>query len=175
MRYCPNDDCPFIDNAGQRSTYEDHVEVCVDCGTPLVSGEPPELRPEANAEGRYVVLDTYEPPDAAQVIHLLRAQGIPVFIGDEYFDGKIDVEGEEPIEIQVRPQDLADAKELLAEVLSSMGEVPPEFAADAEPEETCPQCGGHEFERREVAPTGWRAIFSTTRRVRCCTACGTEI
>jgi hypothetical protein len=91
----------------------DIVDVCADCGTPLVSGEAPRPQPPIFQE-----LETiYQAADGMQA-HIVRAaleeEGIPVNISGEALMGAV---GELPatmlqVEVQVPPEFAQRAREI---------------------------------------------------------------
>lgn len=43
MKHCPNPNCPFLKEYKLVAEFSDDVELCVDCGTPLVAGDAPDV------------------------------------------------------------------------------------------------------------------------------------
>lgn len=51
MKYCPNTTCAFLVEIGTVAEYEDAVQACLECDTPLVAGTaPPLVAPTATNE-----------------------------------------------------------------------------------------------------------------------------
>ncbi len=113
MKHCPNQDCENLVRHGSIAEFFDIVDVCTDCGTPLVPGEAPRPEPPTYRE-----LETiYQAADGTQA-HLIRAaleeEGIPVNISGEALMGAV---GELPatmlqVEVQVPPEFAVRAREI---------------------------------------------------------------
>jgi hypothetical protein len=113
MKHCPNRDCGNLVRHGAVAEFFDIVDVCADCGTPLVSGEAPRPQPPIFQE-----LETiYQAADGMQA-HIVRAaleeEGIPVNISGEALMGAV---GELPatmlqVEVQVPPEFAQRAREI---------------------------------------------------------------
>lgn len=177
MKHCPNDECRFLVNNGERSTFEDHVERCVDCGAKLAYGEPPARSTEAAASGRLVTLTACEDPlEANGIVDLLQSSGLPVFIGGQYVTPPVPrlPSGVTSYQLQVRERDLTEASAVLeaAERQAETVEIP-DF--DAPEEEVCPNCGSTAIELREAPPGIFGSASDGLAVVRVCTRCNASL
>jgi hypothetical protein len=180
MKYCPNDDCTFVEAHRQRASFADHVELCLDCGARLQSGDPTAAPAPSLREAKLVPLvECEESMFANGVIATLQHEGIPVFLGDKFLEPPVPPlpHGVKGYRLQVRENDVERALALLeepAEEPDGPGEVP-----DFDPEderERCPQCGGAAIETRTRKRSGLAALFmGKDDDYKVCTACNEEI
>lgn len=161
MRYCPNDKCQFLKDHHSRSTYEDNVEKCIDCGTALMTGDPtpPPATQDDEVEDQLaglVPIVAFENAHAAYLAkHTLESQGIPAFLRAQNPDAAVGdaPEREAPVELAVPSPYAPDARRLLDQAAAACNEVEPPAPEDFEEEESeerdeegaiipvCPQCG----------------------------------
>ncbi len=120
MKHCPNPECPFLQDMGRIAEYEDHVERCADCGTPLALGPapaPPKQRKQSLPD-LVVIASVSQPIEADLIKARLEADGIPVFLKDyETINANwlySNLLG--GVKIVVREDDAARAKQILDEV-----------------------------------------------------------
>lgn len=127
--YCPECRSEFRDDAG--------LTACVDCGGPLLDGDLPETPEPMEDHTRLdlvTVLETVDPGIQGIAYALLDEAGIPYKAPGEGLQelvgmGRVTTR---PVEIRVRRQDEAAAKDLLAD----LGVGSPPEAASAVKEET---------------------------------------
>lgn len=87
MRHCPNLNCPFFVETKLVSEFHDDVEICPDCGSPLVAGEAPKVELPALTTGLFTANDPLTHlcsvearEDAEYFKEQIEFQGIPVII-----------------------------------------------------------------------------------------------
>ncbi len=180
MKFCPNDDCSFVEAHGERATFADHVDRCLDCEAPLQAGDPPPPPDQARREATLVpFVECEDAMSANGLIAMLQAENIPVFLGEKYLEPPVPPlpHGVKSYRLQVREPDLAAARELLEqpeEGEEELAEVP-----DFDPEderERCPQCGGTTIDIRTRVRRGLSALFmGKTEEYKVCTACNEEL
>ena len=49
--YCPNPECPDVQESGEPAEYRDDVRVCPKCGAALAPGAPPDAREDGGTGG----------------------------------------------------------------------------------------------------------------------------
>jgi Putative prokaryotic signal transducing protein len=136
MRTCPNLTCPDRVRGGLAGEYIDSVEVCPQCGTPLVAGTPADRddTPETAAAGDLELVSVLQTADeglAALVKSILDADNIRYFVKGEGVQdllgwGRIAggfnyVVG--PVEFLVRQDDVDRARALLTESEGVQGQL----------------------------------------------------
>ena len=128
MKHCPNPDCPGIEKFSAVSEYEDTATVCGDCGTALAPGPAPERAgPEPDPDLVLVpVLKADQESDVVIVESLLAGAEIPFLIQGEGIQdlfgwGRISRVNPivEPVEFFVAEDNLAAAREVLADFLAA--------------------------------------------------------
>lgn len=87
MRYCPNLNCPFFVETKMVSEFQDEIEVCPDCGSPLAPGEAPTVELPALTSSLFTANDPLTSlcsvearEDAEYFKEQVEFQGIPVII-----------------------------------------------------------------------------------------------
>ena len=118
MKYCPNIDCPFRKEFNKASQFRDEVEICPDCGSPLISGEAPQPQSEPHEKQELVVIANYMYPHQAHLARItLEAKNIRAFIRDEYTVGIQSLYGHAfgGIKLEVAKTDAHRALEILDE------------------------------------------------------------
>ena len=121
MKHCPNPDCPFYLEHGVAAEYEDRVEKCLDCGTPLAPGPtpaPPKKEKELPLPDLVTVRTVVHTTEADLIKARLEAAGIPVFLknyetinANWFYANALGW-----IQVMVRAWDVHRARELLDEV-----------------------------------------------------------
>ncbi len=175
MRYCPNDKCQFLKDHRSRSTYEDNVEKCLDCGAALASGTP--TPPPANIDdepvenvAEMVTVATFPNPHAAYWAKAgLEAGGVPAFL-QAASESQTPQSGEQVL-LRVPAPYAADARRMLDEVAAACDDAEPPAPEDFEGEEdeateefpVCAQCGAPLAAPRRGL---FGALFGGSRRSR---------
>ena len=82
MKHCSNPECPFLLKLGTAAEYEDRVEICLDCGMPLVPGPAPEPQkePDPPLPDLMMIRTVMHTAEADLIKARLEAAGIPVFL-----------------------------------------------------------------------------------------------
>ena len=151
MKHCPNPECPYLLKHGVAAEYEDRVEKCLDCGTPLVDGPAPkpasdneEQEPLPELEVIRTVMHTTE---ADLIKARLEAEGIPVFLknyetinANWFYANALGW-----IQVVVREQDAERAKQILEEMdeVTDLEDLPENAEVEFIEEDVvvCPKCG----------------------------------
>ncbi len=149
MKHCPNPDCPYLHEFGVAAEYEDRVQTCLDCGTPLVDGPAP--RPEKDEPQLLpdlaLIRTTMHTTEADLIKARLEAAGIPVFLknyetinANWFYANALGW-----IQVMVRKQDAARARQILDEAAeeSIIDKLPEGEETEFIEEDVviCPQCG----------------------------------
>jgi DNA-directed RNA polymerase subunit RPC12/RpoP len=149
MKHCPNPDCPFLFEHGIAVEYEDRMEKCLDCGTPLVAGPAP--RPEKDEPqllpDLVLIRTTMHTTEADLIKARLEAAGIPVFLknyetinANWFYANALGW-----VQVMVREQDAARARQILDEAAGEtvIDELPEGDEVEFIDEDVvvCPQCG----------------------------------
>jgi hypothetical protein len=113
--------------------YREAAATCADCGVALVAEPPPEARDEAEWVDLVTVFASGDPSQLLVAKSLLQAEGIPCSLHEPMGVGRA-VSSPDlalgPVQLQVRPEDVERARELLeAKDLSFTG---PEETAEPE-------------------------------------------
>lgn len=180
MKWCPNDACPFLLETGSRSTFEDKVDACLDCRTPLASGEPAALRAAGPREpARLEVVATFAHIYEAESAKThLEEHGIPAWV--EPLPRLVPAENEARFEVRVRAADSDAARRtVMCAIGDPADELPEDFDLDGQAEAlnpVCPKCGRSDVEWKDRRPSRWSALFGQKPgQVRVCRGCGTEL
>ncbi len=191
MRHCPNDACPYLPEHGTRSTFQDHVARCLDCGADLADGEPPEAPPEAllHPDERpleLVTLATFRNGSAAQsAFEALEQAGIPSMVTDPQSDRRARGGRAGEVALQVRADDVAEARRVLEVEEDGEGHASMSCgtgcgcgpAPDPETLEKCPGCGGTRFEVKSEDVGFFKALFGGAKDAKwfkVCEDCGAQ-
>lgn len=190
MRYCPNDACPYLPAHGTRSTFQDHVEKCLDCGAALAGGEPPGAPPEVlrrpdDMPLELVTLASFRSSSAAQsAFEALEQAGIPSMVTDPHSDRRSKAGRAGEVALQVRADDVDEARRVLGieegaeQAMASCGAgcgCGP--APDPETLEKCPGCGGTHFEVKSEDVGFFKALFGGAKDAKwfkVCEDCGLQ-
>ena len=151
MKHCPNPECPYFLEFGVAAEYEDRVEKCLDCGTPLVDGPAPrpvhKKKPKGPLPDLEVIRTVIHTTEADLIKARLEAAGIPVFLknyetinANWFYANALGW-----IQVVVREQDAERAKQILEEMdeVTDLEELPESAQVEFIEEDVvvCPNCG----------------------------------
>lgn len=128
LLYCPNDRCPFLAQTGSRSSFQNRVTHCLDCGSELTETPPPlpQERPLGPIEtlDEWVTVACFESLEDAEVIaNKLISEQIPAALDGRGAEELPEQESTLPyeIEVQVRASDAARAFHLVHSEIATAG------------------------------------------------------
>ena len=129
--YCPNSECSYLKRFGVVADFQDHITVCVECGTALKQGVAQVVEQSDELVGVYSSPFEFK---VASAKALLETEGIESVESGLYahdvFGGAFDTTHQPTLQVAVAKAERA--RELLAELDSK-----PTEAADW----ACPECG----------------------------------
>ena len=117
MKHCANDDCEHLAANGRRAEFLDAVEICSDCGAPLVHGDAPAPQSDVDYQELATVYETSDRVQAHLMRSLLDDAGIPAHVSGDALQGAM---GELPltmlsIRIQVPAESAEEARRIVLE------------------------------------------------------------